>query len=230
MSRDFNLGGKVPPWGRNAAEYEAFFDLGDVGPSARVLDCGSGPASFTAEWSARGRFVVAADPVYRRRGHDIAADFEAVAGRMLEGTRQAYDRFVWDHYKSPEALVEERRNSLRKFVTDFDDQKRAGRYVAARLPELPFPTNCFDLVLCAHMLFLYSEEFTLEMHVASLKEMLRVGREVRVFPLLDMQGRRSDHLDAVMQALSTSAKVEIVRVPFEFRRGDSWMLRVFQHV
>src|SRR5688572_3756611 len=134
MSRDFNLDGKVPPWGRNAAEYESFFSLDDIAVSARVLDCGSGPASFAAEWSAQGRFAVAADPI--------------------------------------------------------------------------------------------SDELSLDLHIASLREMLRVGREVRVFPLLDMQGERSKHLEHAMRDLETIARVELVRVPFEFRRGDSFMLRL----
>jgi len=226
MSRDFNLGGKVPPWGRNAAEYEAFFSLDEIAASARVLDCGSGPASFAAEWSSQGRFVVAADPIYQQPGDEIAADFEPTAVRMLEGTRKAYDRFSWTHYKSPEDVVERRRETLRRFIADFQAADRVGRYVAARLPDLPFSAASFDPVLCAHMLFLYSDELDLDLHIASLREMLRVGREVRVFPLLDMQGERSKHLEPAMRDLETIAHAELVRVPFEFRRGDSFMLRL----
>ena len=226
MTRDFELGGTVPPWGRGASEYEAFFALSDVPSNARILDCGSGPSSFTAQWSAAGRFVVAADPVYRLSGDDIAVDFEATAARMLEGMRRAYDRFRWDHYGNPEAVVERRRAAMTTFISDFQTPRRAGRYVAARLPELPFRSDSFDLVLCAHLLFLYSDELETDVHVASLREMLRVGREVRVFPVLDMDGNRSKHLDACIQVLQPVAKVELVRVPFEFRYGDSTMLRL----
>ena len=94
MSRDFDRGGAVPPWGRNAEEYEAFFALSDVPPSARVLDCGGGPASFAADWGARGRFVVAADPIYRFSAETIGADFEPTASRMLQGMQKARDRFA----------------------------------------------------------------------------------------------------------------------------------------
>ena len=110
MSRDFDLRGVVAPWGRSAAEYEAFFALADVPPSARVLDCGGGPASFNAQWSRRGRFVVAADPIHRRTAGDIIAEFEPTATRMLEGMREAQDRFRWDHYGGAEAVVERRRD------------------------------------------------------------------------------------------------------------------------
>jgi hypothetical protein len=228
MAGDFDLGGKVPPWGRNAAEYEAFFALSDVPASARVLDCASGPAAFASEWNARGRFVVAADPVYRQSGDEIAADFEPTAARMLEGQRKARDRFIWDHYKSPENVVEMRRSTLKRFLADYQNPERVGRYVAARLPDLPFSDNSFDLVLCSHMLFLYSAELSLELHLASLREMLRVGREVRVFPFLDMDGQRSAHLDACIRELSTIAQVELRPVPFAFRPGDSTMLRLVE--
>jgi hypothetical protein len=56
--------------------------------------------------------------------------------------------------------------------------------------------------------------------------MLRLGREVRVFPLLDMDGHPSVHLEASVGVLQTLAHVELVPVPFEFRRGDSQMLRL----
>jgi hypothetical protein len=226
MSRDFNLGGTIPSWGRGASEYEAFFALGDVPASARILDCGGGPASFTAEWSRQGRFVVASDPVYGTSADDIATTFELTATRMLEGMRRGHHRFLWDHYKTPEAVVERRRRALKAFIADFGSSTPAGRYVAARLPELPFESKSFDVVLCSHLLFLYSAELDLQTHIASMRGMIRVGREVRIFPLLDMDSQPSAHLNASVAALRSSARVELVPVPFEFRPGDSAMLRL----
>ena len=225
MSRDFDLRGVVP-WGRSAAEYEAFFALSDIPPSARVLDCGAGPASFAAEWGTRGRFVVAADPVYRFSCEKIAADFEVTAGRMLDGMCNAYGRFRWEYYGSPENVVQRRRNSLAAFIADFQPRAEPSRYVAASLPELPFQSKSFEAVLCSHLLFLYTEKLNRDTHLASLREMLRVGREVRIFPLLDMNGQPSAHLEFVVCTLQESARVEIVPVPFEFRSGDSKMLRL----
>ena len=88
MSNDFDFGGAVPPWGRSAAEYEAFFALSDVPPSARILDCGGGPSSFAAEWSSNGRYVVAADPMYRFSARDFLADFDLTAAQMLAGMQR----------------------------------------------------------------------------------------------------------------------------------------------
>ena len=186
MSNDFDFGGAVPPWGRSAAEYEAFFALSDVAPSARILDCGGGPSSFAAEWSSNGRYVVAADPMYRFSARNFLADFDLTAAQMLVGMQKARERFKWDYYGSPEDVVQRRRDVLTTFIADFQTATRSGRYVSAYLPELPFLSSSFDLVLCSHLLFLYSAEFDAETHLSFLRELLRVGREVRVFPLLDM--------------------------------------------
>lgn len=229
MSSEFDFGGAVPAWGRSAAEYEAFFALSDVPTSARVLDCGGGPSSFAAGWGGKGRFVVAVDPVYRLSRRNIEADFESTSARMLKGAREAYARFIWDQYESPESVVRLRRDVLSTFLRDFRSASASGRYVAGLLPDLPFVAKSFDLVLCSHLLFLYSAEFDTETHISYLRELLRVGREVRVYPLLDMAGNRSRHLDHAIQKMRDRADVEIVPVPFEFRRGDTNMLRLSEN-
>ena len=230
MASDFDFGGAVPSWGRSAAEYEAFFALADIPPRTRRLDCGSGPSSFAAEWGNKGRYVVAVDPIYRFAAGDVLADFDGTATRMLAGMRKARGRFKWDYYGSPEAVVQRRRAVLAAFVADFQGAPRSGRYVAGCLPELPFASESFDLVLCSHLLFLYSAEFDSAMHLAFLREMLRVGREVRVFPLLDMNGEFSAHLEDAIQTLRVSTHVELVPLSFEFRSGDSNMLRLRRYL
>jgi ubiquinone/menaquinone biosynthesis C-methylase UbiE len=154
MATEFDFGGTIVPWGRTAIEYEAFFGLADVPQTARVLDCGAGPASFCAEWTRKGRRVVAADPVYARPAQEIGAGFGHTADQMLEGMRRAHGRFRWAEYGSPEGVVEVRRTALKEFLEDLNEERAAGRYVAAGLPHLPFPSGTFDLVLCSHLLFL----------------------------------------------------------------------------
>ena len=36
---------RVVPWGRNSAEYQAMFRLGEPDLGRRILGCGDGPAS-----------------------------------------------------------------------------------------------------------------------------------------------------------------------------------------
>lgn len=223
MANEFRLDGVVP-WGREADEYEAFFALDEVALGARILDCGGGPSSFTAEWSAHGRHVVAADPIYAFGTAAIRAGFEATRAPMRDGMLRANARFVWSFYGSADAVVVRRERALARFLAD--RAAHPERYVAATLPRLPFAAGAFDLVLCSHLLFLYSAELSLEMHVASLREMLRIGAELRVFPLLDLDGAPSCHLEPALQALRGEADGELIDVPFEFQRGARRMLRM----
>src|SRR5262249_2608381 len=163
MVKEFELGGIVP-WGREADEYEAFFALGDVPPDAHVLDCGGGPASFTAEWCARGRRVTAADPLYRFATASIRARFEATREPMRLGMERARGHFAWSFYASEDAVVARRARALERFADD--RASHPGRYVAAALPLLPFSAAAFELVLCSHFLFLYSADLSTELHVA----------------------------------------------------------------
>ena len=45
---------------------------------------------------------------------------------------------------------------------------------------------------------LYSDQLSLEFHVAGMHGMLRVGSEVRTYPLLALDGRFSPHVEPVM--------------------------------
>ncbi len=146
------------PWGRNRAEYAAFFDLDFGAVPARILDCAAGPASFTAEMIAQGHDVMAADPLYAFPEEAIAARMVEVRSLIMAGLREAAGRFRWDDYGSPEGLEATRLAAMKHFLKDYEAGRAAGRYVAATLPHLPFAEGAFDLVLCSHFLFLYSAQ------------------------------------------------------------------------
>lgn len=225
MRKEFNLDGIVP-WGRRFDEYEAFFALGDVAPGTAILDAGGGPASFAAEAVARGLDVVASDPIYQFESAAIRRRFEETALAMREGMRSAAYRFRWNFYGSEEAVHRRRREALEFFLADFEG-KRGTRYIPASLPELPFDNDAFGLALSSHFLFLYGDELDCEFHIAAVRELARVAREVRIFPLINLDGRPSSHLPAVMSELETAGLFpELVPVPFEFQIGATKMLRV----
>jgi hypothetical protein len=99
--------------------------------------------------------------------------------------------------------------------------------VNAGLPSLPFADGAFDLALCSHFLFLYSRQHDATFHVAAMRELCRVAREVRVFPLLALGGQPSPHMGAAREALTAEGwHSSIERVPYEFQRGGFEMLRV----
>ena len=63
--------------------------------------------------------------------------------------------------------------------------------------------------------------------IASVKELCRTCREVRIFPLLQLGGENSPYIEPVCTDLRERGyAVEIVDVPYEFQRGGNKMLRV----
>ncbi len=116
-------------------------------------------------------------------------------------------------------------SAMETFLTDFEMGKQEGRYIAGELPSLPFKSGQFDIALSSHFLFLYSAHLSAEFHLQALQEMLRVAHEVRVFPLLALDGAPSPHLDFVSKYLENHGfGVEVKRVPYEFQRGGNEML------
>jgi hypothetical protein len=218
---------QVVPWGRSFDEYASMFALSGADLDGWILGCGDGPASFNAGAVARGLFVVSADPIYRFPGPEIRTRVEETAATIAGQLRQNAHEFVWRHFRAPDDLIAGRMKAMGEFLSHYDDASSRRRYVAATLPALPFASSSFDLALCSHFLFLYSEHHDEAFHLESLLELMRVAWEVRVFPLLELGGARSRHLDAVERALTESGlAVEEVPVPYEVQRGGDHMLRI----
>lgn len=111
------------------------------------------------------------------------------------------------------------------FLQDYATGKQEGRYVAVELPNLDFEDHEYDLALCSHFLFLYSEQCDLAFHLASIKEMLRVSKEVRIFPLLTLMLKPSPYIDFIVTEFSNMGySVSIIEVPYEFQKGGNKML------
>jgi hypothetical protein len=219
---------KVVPWGRSAREYRAMFALGADDLERRILDCGGGPSSFTAEMAQQDRRVTSCDPLYQFSAAEISRQIDETYPRMTALNEATRDNFRWDYYGSPAQLGQIRLQAMHLFLDDYTAGKEQGRYVVGELPALPFPGRSFDLALCSHCLFTYSEQFSTEFHIESLLDMERVAGEVRVFPLLTaFSGDPSPHLSPVMEELRRQGyAVEIRQVDYEFQKGGNQMLRV----
>ena len=216
---------EVVPWGRTLDEYQRMFMLGEADISLSILGCGDGPASFNAEWTALGGQVVSCDPLYEFSGTAIEERVQATFDFMVQAVRDNYDDFVWQDIASPEALGERRLSAMRRFLADYEQGKQEGRYATESLPVLPFRDNQFDLALVSHLLFLYSDQLDYSFHRASLLELCRVARQVRIFPLLALGNRPSPHLLPLLNELQErNFKVEKVAVPYEFQKGGNQML------
>jgi hypothetical protein len=218
---------QIVPWGRSLREYELMFSLKPEDLLQGVLDCGGGPASFTAELSQKGIKAIAVDPIYAFSGADIRSRFDALVEPMMAQIRASPDDWTWGFHRDADDLCRNRRKALEGFLADYGDVRRAQRYVTAELPALPFESDSFGLVVCSHLLFLYSELLSEDFHIHAVLELCRIAPEVRIFPLLTLARKPSPHLPAITKALeSRGLSVRIERVNYELQRGGNEMLRI----
>lgn len=216
----------IVPFGRSFDEYRLMFELTDGDLDKKIIGVGDGPASFNAGMKALGRTVTSVDPLYIFSGSDIERRFREVVDGIIEQVINSPGDWTWDYHKSPEQLRANRTASIVKFLSDYDTGRKEGRYVPGELPRLPFEDGSFDIALCSHLLFLYSERLDYEFHLASVREMLRVAKEVRIFPLLDLMLNRSPYIEPLTEELRAGGYgVEIRTVPYEIQRGGNEMMR-----
>ena len=216
---------KVVPWGRSYDEYVSMFGLTDVELGLRILGCGDGPAAFNSALTKRGGNVVSVDPIYAFDAEQIRIRISETYETVMTQMRKNQSDYVWGAIPTVEQLGSLRMSAMETFLADFDAGKEKSRYIPGELPSLPFENGEFDIALSSHFLFLYSAHLSADFHLQALHEMLRVSREVRVFPLLTLDGASSSHLHFVNEHFANNGfGVEVRRVPYEFQRGGNEML------
>jgi len=219
---------KVVPWGRSLNEYKEMFSLSEDDLKKNILGCGDGPACFNAELSKVGSNVVSIDPIYQFNTGEIRSRIDEVYPQVMEQVAKNKGDYVWKNIADIEAMGQIRMDAMQAFLNDYEQGKKSGRYINASLPTLPFQNSEFELALCSHYLFLYSEHVNQDQHILSMRELCRVASEVRVYPLLSIgNNEASPHLEPVMSVLKKSGfNVSLVPVEYEFQKGATEMLVV----
>lgn len=215
----------VVPWGRSFDEYVEMFALTPGDLDGRILGCGDGPASFHTTLNQRGGRILSVDPLYEFGTEDLRARIDATYDTVLREARRNTEQFNWEEIQTVSELGRRRMAAMREFLADLPAGRTEGRYVAGKLPDLPLPDDSFDLALCGHFLFLYTDRLDHSFHMASVVELVRLAPEVRIFPLLDLDGGPSRHVAPTLEDLRRSGyPVEVRTVPYHFRKGGNEML------
>jgi SAM-dependent methyltransferase len=214
-------------FGRTLEEYTRFFALDPAKLRGRaVLDVAAGPASFTAEAGRHGIDAVAVDPLYDRSVHALTEQVRHDYGRMFTQMRAKPSLFRLKSFPSLAAAAGDRRAAAQRFLADYEGNARHGRYLRAALPLLPFLDGAFDLVLCAHLLFIHAARFDFAWHLAACVELTRVtGGEVRLHPVCGANGRPYPELGRLRRELDAlGIGSAVVPVDYEFFVGSGSML------
>ncbi len=218
---------KIVPWGRSFDEYVAMFDLSRQDLASRILGCGDGPASFNCILTRHGGHIVSVDPIYHFSAAEIGNRIDEIYEEVINQTEKNKAEFVWDNISSVEELGRVRMDAMNDFLSDYTVGLKDGRYVEASLPSLPFEEGKFDLALCSHLLFLYSEQLSEDFHFQSIKELCRVSSEIRIFPILELGAKKSRHLEKIIDKLDkNNFIVSIEKVSYEFQKGGNKMMKV----
>lgn len=214
--------------GRTLDEYRRMFSLDDdTLQQSKILDVASGVSSFCAESNASGYQVTATDRIYQFSADEIEAKCQVDLEQVMGALPAIAHNYIWEIFPDVAALTQQREIAYRGFVDDFRVQGN-DRYVLGELPSLPFEDGVFDLVLVSHLLFLYEEQLSYEFHRDAVLELLRVGREVRIFPLVNLKAEISSYV-TFMQEDEAFARFmfEFERVGYEFIRNGHTFLRIY---
>jgi len=216
----------VVPWGRNLEEYSKIFKLTYFDFNSRIISFGDGPASFNFEMTKLNFHVVSLDPIYQFTKDELKQRIVETKETILEQTLANQNNFVWTNIKSIQELEQIRMNAMNNFIYDFDLGKNQKRYI---YHELPNPTNypdlSFDLGLSSHFLILYAQ-LGLDFHIKSITEMLRICKEIRIFPVLNLNAVKSEVLDGIIDYFQTDFVISLEIVDYEFQKGGNQMLKI----
>jgi hypothetical protein len=219
----------VVPWGRSLDEYRLMFAMTEADLDLRIIGCGDGPASFNSEMAALGRRVTSIDPIYGLSKQQIRLRIDETHQSILSQVKLSTDDYAWKNFRDPDELCRHRLETMDRFLEDYEAGISEGRYLPESLPSLSFQNGAFDLALCSHLLFLFSEQLSLDFHKAAIRELCRVAKEVRIFPLLALDCKRSVHVEPVICELEREGfQAEIVTAPYEIQRGGDQMVRIYR--
>jgi len=214
----------VVPWGRNLDEYRRMFRLSEEELRRSIASFGDGPASFNGEATALGAQVASYDPVYRFSRAELARRIDETCDVVMAQLMRNLENYHWTQISSPAELRELRMGAMRRFLDDFEPGRRAGRYVDHTLPDrVGLPDHTYELGLSSHFLLLY-ESLGLDFHLAALDEMLRLCREVRVFPICNLDGKATELAAKVIAHYRRLRTVEVVPTGYRFQKSTNELL------
>lgn len=214
----------VVPWGRNLEEYQLMFRLDEKDMSKKIAGFGDGPACFNCEATNRGGHIVSFDPIYQCSKEEIEERIKEVRNTVMQQMRENMDNYVWTQIKDLDELEHIRMSAMQKFLSDYEQGKKEGRYVFHELPvRLPYEAESFDIGLSSHFLLMYTA-LGYDFHIQSITEMLRVCKEVRIFPVVDLDANKTNLIKDVIDYFRKDYNISIVATDYEFQKGDNQLL------
>jgi hypothetical protein len=219
---------KLVLWGHGIDEYCEMFNLSQDEIKSSILEYGCGPSAVNFQQTQRDYKVVSCDPLFVLDKDTLSSKAFMIFADMAAQVKIEQDRFDFSQSGSYENLVADRQQGMKHFFADYELGKAQGRYIGIADHHLPFADFSFDFALSSHYLFADLDNQTVEFHLAVIRELARVAKEVRIFPLIDREGNTSDFLGPVLLGLQQdNYGVEVREVDFHLHQSGNAMLRVW---
>jgi len=219
--------GRIVFIGRTYEEYLSMFNLSlNKLKDKKILDCPAGACSFTSIGRKHNLNIEACDIAYAFNTTDLYNKGREDLKHTIEKMELSESNYSWNYFENINGLKEHRLQALEDCSYDMSHHPES--YQVASLPKLPYIDNKFDILLSAHFLFMYSDSLEYNFHKETIDEMLRVtSEEIRIFPVVNLEGKRYDQLDNIIKYLSDIGyKTEEVKVNYEFQTNANTMLKI----
>ncbi|CAM2948242.1 hypothetical protein [Legionella worsleiensis] len=215
-------------WGHDVNEYKEMFDLSEEEIHTKILEFGCGPSAVNTQLNKKNIEVVSCDPLFVLDKDTLYSKSVLIFSQMAEEIKAVQDHFDFSQSGGFEHLLAKRKAGFEQFFADYPQGKTEGRYLGVNDCQLPFADFTFDFALCSHYLFADLENQSVAFHLDVLRELARVAKEVRIFPLIDKDGNTSPFLGPVLLSLQQeNYGIEVREVAFHLQKSGNAMLRVW---
>jgi len=220
---------KLVLWGHDVDDYSEMFALSEQQLNSSLLELGCGPSAVNSQITERGGNIISCDKMFAKDKDSLQHYVDEVFDFMIDEVEKHQQLFQWGAYGSLEHFVAKRRQGIELFFKDFDQGKEQGRYISAKKDdELPFADFSFEVALCSHYLFANLDNQDVDYHLRVIRELARVAKEVRLFPLIDRDANVSQFLGPVLLGLQQqNFGVEVKQVDYNLQPKGNAMLRVW---
>ena len=216
----------VVPWGRNLDEYKAMFLLNENDLEKKIAGFGDGPASFNYEAHCLGCDITSYDPIYQFSKMELEQRIDKVREIVMEQMKENKDNYVWTRIKDLNELEQMRMSAMKLFLNDYEAGLSEKRYVYHELPEqLALEEDYFDIGLSSHFLLMYTS-LGYDFHIKAMTEMLRVCKEIRIFPVVDLDAIQTDLIYSVIDYFEKRYFVELIETDYQFQKNANKMLLI----
>jgi len=217
---------EVTPWGKNLQEHQQIFCLNSGDLDKKIACFADGASSFNCELTRLGKFVRSFDPMY----HFGKQALEHRLKTVVAASEEYLNNIPVEQQDALKVIETERIRTAKKFLADYEEGLSQKRYINHAFPDkTAFADDAFDLGLSSHLLFLY-EELDVFFHIAAIAEMLRICREVRIFPLINFYGNPSIRLGPVMEHFKAAHRIEFRMSTYGFGGVRSKMLVIKKEI